>query len=114
MKTNLQTRKLIAALKKEGQKVKLWKRLAEELERPTRQMPSVNLVKLAKYVRDGETALVPGKVLSVGTLGKKMTVAAFQFSHAAEEKIRAVKGEVLSIEELLQKNPKGNNVRILK
>ena len=114
MKTNLQTRKLISALKKEGQKVKLWRRVADELERPTRQLPSVNLVKLSKYIRDGEIALVPGKVLSTGTLGKKMTVAAFQFSEAAREKISEAKGEAISLEELLQKNPRGNNVRILK
>jgi len=113
MKTNLQTRILISELKKAGKSVPLWKRIADELESPTRQMVSVNVGKLDSVVRDGETALVPGKVLSVGTMSKKITVAAFSFSEAARAKI-AAHGTAISIHELLKKNPKGNNVRIVK
>lgn len=114
MKTNIQTRKLIAALKKAGQGAPLWQRIASELERPTRHMSGVNLVKLNTYLQAGEIAVVPGKVLSVGTLTKKLSVAALHFSDAARAKIAAAKGEALSIEELLQRNPKGNKVRIFK
>ena len=76
-------------------------------------MVVVNLSKLAFVVREGEIALVPGKVLSLGDVSKNMTVAAFQFSEAARAKISA-KGEALSIGELLKKNPKGKNVRLVK
>ncbi|MBI5798266.1 50S ribosomal protein L18e [Candidatus Woesearchaeota archaeon] len=110
MKTNLQTRKLVADLRKAGQKVALWKRVADELERPTRQMPSVNLSKIALHVREGEVALVPGKVLSLGHLVSKTSVAAFQFSELARKKI----GKAISIAELLKENPQGKKVRLIK
>ena len=113
MKTNLQTRELVSALKKAGKTVPLWKRVAEDLESSTRRMPRVNIEKLNRVVREGEIALVPGKVLSLGTLTGKMTVAAFQFSEPAREKIQ-VKGQALSLQELLEKNPKGSKVRIVK
>ena len=57
--------------------------------------------------------IVPGKVLSVGELTKKVDVAALNFSSEARRKITQAKGKVLSISELLHKNPDGKNVRIL-
>jgi large subunit ribosomal protein L18e len=70
-------------------------------------------MKLEKYVKEGETAIVPGKVLSLGSLNKKMTVAALSFSDAAKTKINK-NGEALSISDLLKKNPKASKVRIIK
>jgi len=113
MKTNLQTRTLIGELKKAGKTTPLWKRVAEELESSTRRMTVVNISKLNKVVQDGEIALVVGKVLSLGDVSKKMTVAAFQISDAARVKLSA-KGEVLTISELFKKNPQGKNVRLIK
>jgi len=55
---------------------------------------------------------VPGKVLGTGELNKKITVAAYTFSEQAVQKINA-KGKCLSIKELVEKNPKGNKVRIM-
>lgn len=110
MKTNLQNRKLVTDLRKAGQKVALWKRVADELERPTRHMPSVNLSKIALHIREGEVALVPGKVLSLGQVSSKVSVAALQFSETARKKI----GKAMSIAELLKENPMGKKVRLLK
>lgn len=106
---------LIEALKiraKESE-VALWKRIATELEKPTRQKREVNVYKLDKFARDGETIIVPGKVLGSGAISKKVTVAAISFSESAVAKIQSNKGIVLSIEELMQKNPKGSKVRIM-
>ena len=113
MKTNLQTRTLITELKVAGKTVPLWKRVADELEASSRRMTAVNISKLNKFLGEGEIALVPGKVLSLGDVSQKMTVAAFSYSESARMKI-AAKGEALSIAELLKKNPKGKNVRIVK
>ena len=71
-----------------------------------------NIYKINKTTRDGETAIVPGKVLSEGELTKKITVAAWQFSEKAKEKINKV-GKAVSIKELIKKNPKGSKVRII-
>lgn len=92
--------------------VNIWNRIANDLEKPTRQRRSVNVYKIDKYTRDDETAIVPGKVLSIGKLNKKIKVAAFQFSEQAREKINSV-GKAISIKELIKENPKGKRVRII-
>ena len=70
--SNVNLRLLISDLKKLASKEKapVWKRVAEELVRPSRQRRAVNLSKIDKYVRPGEVAVVPGKVLGNGSLGK--------------------------------------------
>lgn len=112
--TTLELQTLIQELRElsSKQKVALWKRVADDLSRATRQRREVNLYQLQKYVRDDETAVVPGKVLSVGELNKKITVAAYQFSAAAKSNINKT-GKAISIHELMKKNPKGNKVRII-
>ena len=95
------------------EKVNLWKRLAEDLSRSTRQRRVVNLIRLSEHVKDGETVVVPGKVLGVGDLNKKINIAAFRFSGSALLKIQESGGTVLSLQELMEKNPKGSKVRII-
>lgn len=106
--------KLIEELKVLSRKenVKLWGRIAKELEKPTRKRRSANIFKIDKFTKEGEIAIVPGKVLSLGNLTKKLTVSAFQFSNIAREKINKV-GNAISIKELMEKNPKGKKVRII-
>ncbi|MEK6841071.1 MAG: 50S ribosomal protein L18e, partial [Nanoarchaeota archaeon] len=112
--TTLELRKLIIELRKlaSKQKVKLWKRIANDLEKPTRKRREVNLYKINKYTRNNEIALVPGKVLSLGNLDKKLTIAAYQFSKQAKEKINKI-GKAITIKELIKENPKGKKVRII-
>jgi large subunit ribosomal protein L18e len=56
---------------------------------------------------------VPGKILSMGTLNKKITIAAYNFSQTALDKIKASGSKAISIYELAKTNPKGQKVRIL-
>ncbi len=94
-------------------KSKLWKRVASDLEKSTRNKRLVNIYKIDKYAKTGEIIIVPGKVLGTGNLTKKVTVAAYNFSESAFEKINDAKGEAISIIELMKKNPNGKKVRIL-
>lgn len=105
---------LIIELRKLGVKEKsnLWKRLASDLSRSTRQRREVNVEKINQYAREGETVVVPGKVLAEGEAGKKLTVAAWAFSEAAKAKI-SKKGKAMTIAQLMKENPKGKKVRIL-
>jgi large subunit ribosomal protein L18e len=105
---------LISELKKLSidHKVKLWKRVAEDLESSNRRQRVVNVYKLSKNAKENETILVPGKVLGSGDLDQAVVVAAYKFSDEAEKKISA-KGKVMTIEELMKKNPTAKNVRIL-
>src|SRR3989344_3895079 len=113
--TNVQTVALIQLLRKHAseQNVNLWRRIADDLEMSTRQRREVNLFRIDKHTKDNEAIIVPGKVPGPGDLGHKVTVAAFNFSQSAVEKIRKANGVCLTIPELLQKNPKGQNVRII-
>ncbi len=112
--TTLALQNLIRDLKILGSKenIKLWKRVASDLERPTRIRRAVNITRINRYTRENEIALVPGKVLSDGDLTKRLTIAAYQFSEKAKEKINKT-GEAISINELMKENPKGSKVRII-
>jgi len=109
--TNLQLKNLIVELTS-NRDSKFWKRVAKDLSKPSRKRRIVNLYKINKFAKDGETIVVPGKVLSIGELDKKVTVAAYQFSGSAKEKI-AKNGSTMTITELFTKNPDGKKVRIL-
>jgi large subunit ribosomal protein L18e len=114
MKRGIENKKLlelILELKKADKDI--WKKVARELEKPTRRRPAVNVSKLEEYVNSGETVLVPGKVLGAGHLSKKLEVAAFSFSGSAKALIEKSGGKPLSIEALMKANPEGRNVRIL-
>jgi large subunit ribosomal protein L18e len=90
----------------------IWKRVAVDLEKPTKQRRIINLYKLDKHCKDGEVVVVPGKVLGTGVLNKKLSVAAYSFSEDAQAKI-ASKGSIMTIRDLVAKNPKGEKVRIM-
>jgi len=114
MKRKIETvelKNLIYDLKTLGREknVKLWRSIAKNLERPRRIRRTVNIAKIEKYCKEGETALIPGKVLSMGELKKDIKVAAYQFSDKAKNKIK----DHLTIQELMEKNPEGKKVRII-
>ena len=111
--TNFQLQQLLLELENKALVSKFWKRVLFDLKKPSRQRRMVNIYKIDKYAQEGETVLVPGKVLSVGDINKKVDVAAFNFSSEAKKKIEGAKGKVLTIQELIQQNPEGKNVRIL-
>ena len=107
--------KLIEELKKASavQKIGFWKRLAADLERPTRQRRVVNLSRIDKNANKNELIVIPGKVLGAGEISKSVIVAAWQFSGQAKEKIIKAKGDCMSIQELLAKKPKASEMRIM-
>ena len=94
------------------QKIPFWRRLAKELKKPARNKKGVNLYKINRYTRDGETAVIPGKVLSLGTISKKITIAAVSFSDTAKDKIKASGSKMISLKELIKQRPK--KMRLLK
>ena len=91
----------------------LWKTVAATLAGSTAKRPIVNISRINLYATDKEVVLVPGKVLATGDLARPVQVAAFRFSKEAKHKIENAKGKAFSIVELMEKNPKGKEVRIL-
>ncbi|MBO4357057.1 MAG: 50S ribosomal protein L18e [Candidatus Methanomethylophilaceae archaeon] len=92
----------------------IWRDIALRLEKPKKNWAEANLSKLERYAKDGETIVVPGKVLAAGSISKKITVAAFSFSDAAAKAIVAAGGKTMTFEELAKENPKGTGVRIMR
>ena len=106
---------LIEDLKAAGHKhnVPFAIKLAEELSKPERIKVEVNLTRIERNANKGETIVVPGKVLGDGELKKPLTIAAANFSMSALEKISKAGGKALTLSELIEKNPKGTDVKIL-
>lgn len=91
----------------------LWRDLADRLAKPQANWAEVNVSRLERHAAEGETVVVPGKLLGTGRLSKKLTVAAFQASGSARTKVEASGGRLLGLRELVEANPKGSDVRIL-
>jgi large subunit ribosomal protein L18e len=114
-KTNPKLVELIGTLKEKSyqEDVAIWKDVAKRLERSNRRKAEVNISQINRHSSPDETVLVPGKILGSGELNHKVNVVALNFSKKAEEKIAAAGGECLDISEILDKNPKGNKIRII-
>jgi large subunit ribosomal protein L18e len=106
---------LIVELKKKAivDNSQFWKRLATDLEVPTRNRRVVNLSRINRFTKGNEFIVVPGKVLGSGVIDHKVTVAALSFSEGAVEKLKKQNCELLSIDDLIKKNPKLSDVRII-
>ena len=113
-KTNPQLLRTIDALYEMSRRnnAAIWKAVARKLEKPSKNWAEVNIGKIAEHLKEGEIAVVPGKVLGMGDAGK-IEVAAWKFSRKARQKIEKAGGKCYSIVELMEKNPKGSNVRII-
>lgn len=115
-KTNPRLVALIYDLKaksREDSNAAIWQDIAHRLEKPHRVWAEANLSKIEKYAQDGETILVPGKVLAAGDLTKKVNVAAYSFSDKAAKAIVEAGGKTMTIRELMDANPSGSKVRIM-
>ncbi len=114
-KTNPRLTNLIADLKATDRDggADVWGDVAERLEKPRRTHAEVNLGRIERYAREDELVVVPGKVLGSGSLRKEVTVAAVDFSGTAETKIEQV-GETVPLEQALEDNPDGSDVRVIR
>lgn len=113
-KTNPRLTSLIADLKSQAREegADVWQTIAAQLEKPRRSHAEVNLGRIERYAREDETVVVPGKVLGSGSLQKSVTVAAVDFSQSAETKIEQV-GETTTLEQAIEQNPNGSDVRVI-
>ncbi|MEM4254914.1 MAG: 50S ribosomal protein L18e [Candidatus Norongarragalinales archaeon] len=105
---------LVAFLEKTVRKShsRAWASVASFMLKPARvkKGKAVNLYKLEKIAKDGDVIVIPGVLLGVGDLKKKITVAAFKASESARAKLGK---NLVSIRALAEKNPEGKKVRIV-
>lgn len=109
-KTNPELVKTIFKAKKNNK----WLEVAVLLSSPRRNKISVNLEKIEKETKEGDTIVVPGKVLGDGNISKKIRVVALGFSKEAKEKLKSKKCEVVTILEEIEKNKEARGIKILR
>ncbi len=112
---NPQLLNLIRFLRKRAKEedAQIWNDLADMLSRSRRRRSPINLSHVGRCAGKGEVVAVAGKLLGGGSLVHPVTIAAFEFSREAEEKVKIAKGKCVSFYELAKKHPKGSNVKIL-
>ncbi len=113
--TNPELIELVRTLRIQSRETRanVWLCIAERLASSRRGRIVINLSLLNRHTNEGETVAIPGKVLGAGQIDHPINVAAFAFSDQARSKILRAKGKCMSILDLMSKNPKGAEVKIL-
>lgn len=116
--TKESTRLLIRKLEKASvtQKNRLWKTVADQVAKPRRERVSINVQKLEKLSEKfgKKTLLVAGKVLAGGNMTKAVSVAAMEYSELGKQKIKTMKGNAWTLNELLESKIKPSDIVIVK
>lgn len=98
----------------EMQKHKEWQKLAQIVAGSKRKYSSLNLRKIDRETKEGDTVVIPGKVLGSGDLTKRIRVCAINFSDSAKEKLKEIKAETIFLIDEVRKNPRAAGVKILR
>ena len=98
---------------KEAKKHESWLPLAKLLSGPSRKRISVNLSDINSKTSAGDTVLVPGKVLSVGSITKKIRICSLSISSSALSKLKDSKSEAVTILHEIKSNQKAEGLKIV-
>jgi large subunit ribosomal protein L18e len=96
-----------------SKKNKGWLRTAQMISTPRRKRLSVNLEEINQVAKDGEIIIIPGKVLSMGEIDKKIKICALGFSQIALDKLKKSKTEICTIADEIKKNPEAKNIHLI-
>ena len=97
-----------------AKKHKEWLPIARIVSGPTRDYSDINLKEIELKADEGDTIIVPGKILGTGDISKKIRICALYFSENAREKLKKNKSEIATIIDEIKKNPKAEGVKILR
>lgn len=113
-KTNPVLTDLVKQLEEAGRvnDAAVWTRCADELRRSTRDQAEVTLSHIDRHAADGDVVVVPGKVVGSTRLDTDVTVAAFQFTRTARDRIEDA-GEAVYLEDYVANNPDGSGVTLM-
>ncbi|MHA1754455.1 MAG: 50S ribosomal protein L18e [Candidatus Odinarchaeia archaeon] len=103
---------LILKLKKT--KSNVWVKVSEQLSKPRRIRPEVNIGKINRYAPNKSIIAVAGKVLGNGILTKKLTITSLSISKSALKKINESGSKYIPLNKYVEKNPEGKGVVIFK
>jgi len=97
-----------------AKKSKAWQGVASVLSYPRRKRIEKNIGEISEQSKVGEIVIIPGKVLSMGEIDKKIKISALYFSEKAKEKLNKAGCETITILEEIKKNPDAKGIKILK
>lgn len=90
-----------------------WQKVAGALASPRRNKIAVNLDELDRESKEGDTLVIPGKILGKGDVRKKLRIVALAFSQEAHKKLKDKKCEIVTIKEEIKLNPKAQGVKLI-
>jgi large subunit ribosomal protein L18e len=99
----------LSSVKRGEKNYALSMRVAKLVSLPRRSRLSVTVYKINKFTKEGETVLVPGKVLHRGTMQHKVNIAAVSYSEKAKAAIHASGSSMIGLQDAL----KSKGVRII-
>ncbi len=108
--SNYYVRKLIRDLWKT--KINIWRIVSKKLSGSRRNSVKANLYRINKKTKKNDIIVIPGKVLGIGDLDHPITIACLNSSKSAKKKIESSGSKLITIEQLLEQNPKGSGVQI--
>ncbi|MFX0071433.1 MAG: 50S ribosomal protein L18e, partial [Candidatus Hermodarchaeota archaeon] len=68
-------------------KKRIWKKVSKKLSGPRTNRIEANLYRINKRTKNNDIIVIPGKVLGIGDLDHKLTIACLNASKSAKEKI---------------------------
>ena len=107
--SNVNLRLLIASLRKKSD---FWKNVSDKLSVPARKRTTVNLGSLNNF-EDGETIVIPGKLVAGGQLKRKLNIACWRFSEAVLGRVKTSGSKIVSIHDLATQNIAGDKLRVV-
>jgi large subunit ribosomal protein L18e len=87
---------------------------ARALAKPVKKQLNLNLSELNEILEDGKKYFLSGKVLSTGSLEKKVKLVAWSASKGALEKMKKSNVEFVLLTEEIKKNPELKELEILR
>ena len=90
----------IIAVNKASKNKKIWKAVKKKLLNSRRKRKDINVSKISRYVAQGKTAVIAGKVLGTGVIDHKVDVVALDFSENAKQKIIKAGGKIILLSEI--------------
>jgi large subunit ribosomal protein L18e len=108
--SNYYVRKLIRDLWKT--KIRIWRKISKKLSSPRKNKVTPNLYRINRKTKENDVIVIPGKILGMGELNHTLTIACLECSNSARTKINSSGSKLISIEELLEKNPNGSGIKI--
>ena len=109
-KTNPEIVETILNLKKHEK----WNSIAKIISGSTKKYSAVNLDRIERETKEGDTIVIPGKILSSGHVNKKIRIACLSCSEKAKKKLKNKKCEIVSILEEAKKNPEARGIKIIR